>query len=86
MLAAGVHVRIGSDNLFDITSPAGTPDLVQELFVLSNALRFYDLDIWAKVGAGCRLDHTEREKITNHLKHDAEEVSRVIEKFKTSSS
>ena len=28
MLAAGVHVRIASDNICDITSPAGTIDLV----------------------------------------------------------
>src|SRR5262245_37386963 len=28
LLAAGVQVRIGSDNICDITSPAGTPDLV----------------------------------------------------------
>ena len=85
MLAMGVFVRIGSDNIFDITSPAGTPDLVDEIFVLSNALRFYDLDIWAKVGAGCRLDPKDREKIINHLKNDSEEIDRAIKHYGKSS-
>ncbi len=83
MLAIGIHVRIGSDNMFDITSPAGTPDLVHELFVLSNALRFYDVDVLAKLGAGRRLNEQEREKVMTHLKHDAREIERTVKKYGT---
>lgn len=78
LLAAGVPVRVGSDNVCDITSPAGTVDLVQELFVLSNAVRFYDLEILAKLGAGVALDAADRGRITEHLDRDAAEIRRVM--------
>jgi cytosine/creatinine deaminase len=73
-LAAGIPVRVGSDNICDITSPAGTTDLVQELFVLANALRFYDLEILAKLGAGHPLDAADRGRVVDHLERDAKEV------------
>ena len=78
MLAAGIPVRVGSDNVCDITSPAGTIDLVQELFVLSNAVRFYDEGVLAKLGAGLPLDAAERAAVVEHLDSDAAEVRRAI--------
>lgn len=67
LCAEGVHVRIGCDNINDVPSPAGTPDLVEELINLSNALRFYDLDILARLGTGQRLTLDERATVQNHL-------------------
>jgi cytosine/adenosine deaminase-related metal-dependent hydrolase len=81
MLAAGVPVRLGSDNICDITSPAGTTDLVDELFVLCNAIRFYDESILAKLAAGVVLNSEERHRIQNHLKSDAFEMHRVIQQY-----
>ena len=81
MLAAGIHVRIGSDNIFDITSPAGTIDLIDEIFVLSNALRFYDQDIMAKLGAGQKITEIEIEKIKSHLEKDVYEIEKSIESY-----
>jgi cytosine/adenosine deaminase-related metal-dependent hydrolase len=81
MLAAGVHVRLGSDNVCDVTSPAGTVDLVDELFVLTNAVRYYDLDIMARLGAGHRLDTADRDRISEHLAQDREEVERAVGKY-----
>ena len=78
MLAAGIPVRIGSDNICDITSPAGTADLVDEIFVLCNALRFYDLEIWAKVAAGKYMDADDIRCLKAHLASDAEEIARVV--------
>lgn len=78
MLAAGVHVRVGSDNICDITSPAGTVDLVDELFVLCNAVRYYDLEVLAKLGAGRRLDEADRQRVEAHLVRDAEESAAVF--------
>lgn len=78
LLAAGIPVRIGSDNICDITSPAGTTDLVQELFVLANAIRFYDLEILAKLGAGLALDAADRARIIDHLDRDAAEVRKPL--------
>jgi cytosine/adenosine deaminase-related metal-dependent hydrolase len=81
MLAAGIHLRLGSDNIFDVTSPAGTIDLINEVFVLSNALRFYDQDIMAKICAGQKINETEIEKIRAHLEKDDEEVNQSIKNY-----
>lgn len=75
MAAAGIHVRIGSDNICDITSPAGTPDLMHELFVLCNAVRYYDVEFLAKVGAGRRLDAADRLRLQRHLAEDRREIA-----------
>lgn len=77
-LAAGIQVRVGSDNINDITSPAGTADLIDEMFVFCNAVRFYDLSILAKIAAGKPLDLAEREKIKLHLDADRIEIERSI--------
>lgn len=70
MIAAGVHVRLGSDNICDITSPAGTPDLLHELFVLCNAVRYYDPELLAKLGAGRAADEADRDRVQAHLEAD----------------
>ena len=78
MLEVGIPVRIGSDNICDITSPAGTTDLVDELFVLCNSLRFYDEPILAKLGAGLPLSDIERVRVQRHLKNDREETMQAV--------
>jgi cytosine/creatinine deaminase len=78
-LAAGIKVRLGSDNINDITSPAGTTDLMDEVFVLCNAIRFYELDILAKITAGRSLDAGDRNLITEHLAKDRAETQRSID-------
>lgn len=77
MVAAGVHVRIGSDNICDITSPAGTPDLLHEIYVLCNALRYYDLELLAKLAAGVRPDAADIERLERHLRDDRDEIERM---------
>lgn len=81
MLAAGVHVRLGSDNIADMCSPAATPDLRDEIFVLSNALRFYDIGVLAKLVAGVAVDQSDRALIKAHLEADAIEVARATELY-----
>lgn len=77
MLAAGLHVRLGSDNICDITSPAGTPDLLHEIYVLCNALRYYDVDLLARLGAGLRPSRAELDRLQVHLAEDRAEVVRI---------
>jgi len=77
LLAAGVEVRIASDNICDITSPMGTPDLLDELFVLANALRFYDQDILAKIAAARPLGPADLERLRAHLAEDRLAVAAV---------
>lgn len=81
LLAAGIHVRLGSDNICDITSPAGTCDLLNEVFLLANVLRYYDIDILSALAAGVRLDDTQRSRIRDHLAADEVEVARVIANY-----
>ncbi len=80
LLVAGVQVRLGSDNICDITSPMGTADLMDELFVLGNAIRYYDLDIMAKLAAGKKLDPADREKIRLHLEDDVRMADAVVDR------
>lgn len=77
-LAAGIPVRLASDNINDITSPAGTADLMDELFVFCNALRFYDVPILARVAAGQALTSRQRALIREHLELDARERQDAI--------
>lgn len=77
-LAAGLAVRVGSDNFFDITSPAGSIDLMSEIFVLSHALRFFDLDVLACLAAGVHLSAVERQQVINHLAVNQEEEARAL--------
>jgi cytosine/creatinine deaminase len=79
MMAAGVHVRIGSDNICDIASPAGTPDLMQELFVLCNSVRYYDVELLAKLGAGLPLSVADKARLHAHLEENQKEIDRFNE-------
>ncbi len=83
LLDAGVHVRMGSDNICDITSPLGTPDLLSEVFVMANALRIYDIEILAKLAAGQPLDPADRSRLRAHLAEDAEAVSQQLRRYQT---
>lgn len=78
MLAAGVHVRIGSDNISDICSPSTTSDLVDELFVLSAALRFYHPGILAQLAAGRKLTEEQREFVKDHLAKNQAEIQKFL--------
>jgi len=76
-LAAGIPVRVGSDNICDITMPLGTCDLVKEIFVLANALRFYEIDILASISSGGVLNREQIERVQTHLREDELVVSQV---------
>jgi len=70
MLEAGVKVRLGSDNISDVFVPSGTPNLYKEIYLLSNAIRFYNPDIWAKVACGINLTDMDRLTISRSLEED----------------
>ena len=78
MIAAGVHVRIGCDNMADICSPSTTADLIDEVFVLSAATRFYNIDILSKIAAGLKLDDNDREFVRHHLYKNDIEIKRIL--------
>ncbi|HOX08616.1 MAG TPA: hypothetical protein PK280_19635 [Planctomycetota bacterium] len=81
LLDAGIHVRIGSDNICDITSPAGTPDLMAEIYVLCNAIRFYDIGVLSRLAAGLPLTAAEQLRVRQHQEQDGQEARRVTAKL-----
>jgi cytosine deaminase len=82
LIAAGVHVRLGSDNIADICSPSTTANLIDEIFILSAALRFYHPGILAKLAAGLKLDDHERAFVKNHLAKNNLEIEKFLRNMK----
>lgn len=78
LVEAGVHVRVGSDNVADICSPSTTADLMDELFVLSTALRYYETGLLATLGAGLKATDEQRVVIREHLRLNDEEIRKVV--------
>ena len=76
--ASGVHVRLGSDNIADMCSPSATADLLDEVYVLSAALRYYDIEVLKRLATGARLTSDEREKVTEHLERNEVETERLL--------
>ncbi len=80
-VAAGVQVRLGSDNVCDITSPMGTVNLMDEVRVVGEATRYYDLDFLARMAAGLRPDATGLERLKEHLSENDASVDAVVRRF-----
>ena len=85
LAAAGIHLRLGSDNIADMCSPSTTADLVDEVFVLSAAIRYYKIEILAKFAAGQKLTVDEQDIIKDHLIKNETEMVRLIQRFPASS-
>lgn len=79
LAAAGVHVRLGSDNIADMLSPSTTADLMDELFVLTAAVRYYRIDVLARLAAGQKLTADERAVVAEHLRRNDAEIARVLD-------
>ena len=58
----------------------GTPDLLEEIFVLANAMRIYDTGILARIAVGQPLDDAERVRLRKHLEEDAAAVAQLMDK------
>jgi hypothetical protein len=55
---------------------------MDELFVLANAVRFYDPEILALIAAGKPLPESARARVADHLVHNQTEVARITEKLR----
>ena len=78
LAAAGVPVRIGSDNIADMCSPSTTANLMDEVLILSAALRFYQPSLLAKFAAGVPLEADDRAGLAEHLSKNDQEVQNVV--------
>jgi cytosine/adenosine deaminase-related metal-dependent hydrolase len=79
LLDGGVHVRLASDNVADICSPSTTADLVDEVFALSAAIRYYDVDLLARLAAGERPSAEELRAVRDHLKKNEAEIAKALD-------
>ncbi|MEM7791669.1 MAG: hypothetical protein AAF546_09735 [Verrucomicrobiota bacterium] len=79
LAAAGVPIRLASDNIADICSPSTTADLRDEVFILSAALRFYDVEILASFAAGKILSEAQKEQIRHHLEENEFQLRKAYE-------
>ena len=79
LLQGGVHVRLASDNIADICSPSTTADLTDEVLVLSAAVRYYGIDLLARLAAGERPSARELEALNVHLAKNALEIEKVLD-------
>ena len=78
LAAAGIHIRLASDNIADMASPSTTADLVDEVFVLSAAIRYYHVGILARFAAGVKLDADDIAEIRAHLQNNDAEIDKVL--------
>lgn len=79
LLDAGVRVRLASDNVADICSPSTTFDLVDEVFALSAAIRYYDVAVLARLAAGQPLTPDEHRSVRSHAERNAAEIARALD-------
>ena len=80
LLARGVQVRMGSDNIADICSPSTTANLIDESLILSAALRFYQPEVIAKLLCGQVLDQGDRAFLADHLERNEAEIAKALDK------
>lgn len=78
LVAAGVPVRLGSDNIADMCSPSTTADLTDEVFTLSAAVRYYQPALLARLAAGVMPDAAMLEMVRVHLEQNDAQIQRVI--------
>ncbi|NRA56363.1 MAG: hypothetical protein HRU23_19650 [Gammaproteobacteria bacterium] len=82
LCAAGIPVRLGSDNIADMLSPSTTADLTDEIFILSAAVRFYNVDILAKIACGQPLTVHDISYIKQHIEADNNEMVKALNRWK----
>lgn len=78
LVAAGVPVRLGSDNISDMCSPSTTADLTDEAFALSAAVRYYHPGLIARLAAGVMPDEAMRKTVRLHLEQNATQIMKVL--------
>lgn len=78
LAAAGVPVRMASDNIADMCSPTTTADLGDEVFMLSAAIRYYKPEIIAKFACGVALSQDERDILRDHLDKNDAQIERLV--------
>ncbi|MBL9114882.1 MAG: hypothetical protein JNJ83_07715 [Verrucomicrobiaceae bacterium] len=78
MIAAGIPVRLGSDNISDMCSPSTTADLTDEVFTLSAAIRYYNPELLASLACGVMPTPAQVQAVKDHLANNDKQIFSVI--------
>jgi len=70
MALAGIPIRIGTDNIADMYIPTSSGNVLYEMLVLADTLRFYDVEVLAKWASGTPLNESDLDRIRRHLAED----------------
>lgn len=81
MIKWEIPLRIGTDNIADIFIPTGDANMMEELVYLADSLRFYVLDLWAKIGCGETPNDMDREQVSRALYQDSKVFQGIDEHF-----
>lgn len=68
LLANDVHVRFGSDNIEDYMVPSASADLSKDISYLAHLVRFYNVDVWARLCCGLNITKKQKSEILDYLK------------------
>jgi cytosine/creatinine deaminase len=79
LVAAGIPVRLGSDNISDMCSPSTTADLGDEVFTLSAAIRYYNPAFLARLACGVEPDDDMRRTLREHLHLNDRHIASVLD-------
>ncbi len=78
LVASGVPVRLGSDNISDMCSPSTTADLGDEVFTLSAAIRYYNPELLAYLAAGVNPTDAMRDALKQHLHENEKQIRKAL--------
>jgi cytosine/adenosine deaminase-related metal-dependent hydrolase len=67
MVRHEIPIRIGTDNIADIFIPTGNGNILDELILASDILRYYVPKLWAKLGCGETLNDMDRDLVSRAL-------------------
>lgn len=73
-----IPIMLGTDNICDVFVPNCDGTILSEIYMASNALRYYNTTFWAKLATGQPLNDSDRARIKKHLYED----NKVFDKLK----
>jgi cytosine/adenosine deaminase-related metal-dependent hydrolase len=79
MIKCEIPLRIGTDNIADIFIPTGDGDMLKEIPILADSVRYYNTKLWAKLGCGETPNDMDRELVSLAL-YQENEIFRELDR------
>ena len=65
-----IPVKIGTDNVSDIFIPTGDINMLREVSLLPDTIRYYIKKLWVKIACGVEINNVDRDLIARNLYQD----------------